>query len=1183
MIPPSSETGSLIQEARAHQVTAADPDLSVFVTANAGSGKTTTLVDRVARLLLRRVKPGEILCVTYTKAAAAEMQARLFEKLGLWAVADDRDLSKSLADLDGRDPATLTAADLSEARRLFANALETPGGLKIQTIHAFCEKLLKRFPLEAGVSPSFRVLENEAAVALSHAAREDLARAALADADGPIGRAYAHFAVELDWKSFHDLLGKIEAERGKLMAYVSAVATGTAPGPHALTGADPDRTPEDIEGDFLDWIDGAEWEGVANEMARGSANDQKIAEAMDAVTPGAWSIASMAPVFLTQAGEPRKSLGTKSAPPDAVAFLTDLQLKYLAVRDTLRAAKVADDTIKALTLASAHAGLYETAKRRQGALDFSDLVVRTVELLTKRASAAWVLFKLDGGIEHVLIDEAQDTAPEQWDIFKALTEEFFSGSGAERREPVREDTPARSVFVVGDQKQSIYSFQGARPERLLKEAQGYAATVTHALGPDAFRQVPLETSFRSTEEVLSFVDAAFEGPDRTRALVGDLGDMTVHSPARLGQHGSVDLWPLFEDPAAEDRPAWNAPVDKEGLRSGRKRLAQALARSIRDQVASGAAVHDRSGLRPARFGDFLILVRRRDATFEEIIRALKTENVPVAGADRLKLSSHIVFDDLIAVARFVLYPDDDLSLAEILRSPFCDIPDFGDAHSLYPLADKETRGGRTLWQALRTRADEHPEWRRARDLLQAALDDRDRDPFAFFAGLFNRVDETGRSGRARILARLGREAEEAIDETLAQVLSAEDRGGTDLETCLALLEAADVEVKREMEGARNEVRVMTVHGAKGLEAPVVILPDTTSRAKPQGPTLMPVALGDDPDANSSEQGEGWLMCPGRTADDCAASAAARQARIDRTDAESLRLLYVALTRARDRIVVMGRALRRPDTGFEEGSWWSVIAETVQRLDATRPGAVRDVGDGVLRFGVDPGTAPLIAPVEAATAAVPDWARRAPDAAPGVRIAAPSRMDEALRIPAPSPLAVSGAGPGKPLGRFRRGDLIHRLLERLPEIAPEARPDAAVRMLSRERDLDDAQREEMTQAAFAVLNDRFAPVFGPGSRAEVALTGSAPGLPRGVAISGRIDRLVITPERVLVVDYKSNRPAPPTIDRADPSYVLQLAVYVAVLKRLYPDRAVEAALVWTDGPLLMEVPAGMMDAALANAR
>jgi ATP-dependent helicase/nuclease subunit A len=1167
---------TLLEEARAHQVTAADPDLSVFVTANAGSGKTTTLVDRVARLLLRRVEPGEILCVTYTKAAAAEMQARLFDKLGRWAVADDRKLGEELARLDGRDPAALTGADLSSARRLFARALETPGGLKIQTIHAFCEKLLKRFPLEAGVSPSFRVLENQAAIALSHEAREDLARAALAAPDGPVGLAYAHFAVELDWGSFHDLLGKIEAERGNLIAYVERVEAGSVPGPHRLTGADPDRTPDDLEGDFLDWIDGSEWERVADGMATGSANDQKIAAAMDAVSPSSWSVAAMAPIFLTGAGDARKSLGTKSAPPWAVEFLTGLQLKYLSVRDSLRAARVADDTVKALTLARVHAALYEAAKRRRGALDFSDLVVKTVELLTRKANAAWVLFKLDGGIEHVLIDEAQDTAPDQWDIFKALTEEFFVGSGAEPREPAKEDTPARSVFVVGDQKQSIYSFQGARPERLLIEAQAYERQIRDAEGQ--FRQVPLETSFRSTEDVLEFVDAAFVGPERTRALVGEQGDITVHSAARVGQRGAIDLWPLFEDPEATDREAWNAPVDKESVFSGRKKLARAMAREVKRQVETGVAVHDRGPegptLRPARYGDFLVLVRRRDATFEEIIRALKTEGVPVAGADRLKLSSHIVFDDLIALGRFALYPDDDLSLAEILRSPLCDVTDFGDAHSLYPLADAQARGGRTLWAELRRRAHEQPEWGRARDLLQAALDGRARDPFAFFSGVLNRVDATGQSGRGRILARLGREAEEAIDETLAQVLAAEQRGGTDLETCLSLLEAADVEVKREMEGARNEVRVMTVHGAKGLEAPVVILPDTTSRSKPQGPTLMPALA--DPDAPKA--GEGWLMCPARAGDDCDASARARQARVDRTDAEALRLLYVALTRARDRLIVMGRALKRPAEGFEDKSWWSVIAETVQRLDETRPGRVRDVGDGVLRFGVDPWTVALAATDDAVAVTVPDWARKLPAPEPGARLAAPSKMNEVLRIPAPSPLAETGG-----LGRFRRGDLIHRLLERLPDIPPGERPDAALRMLVRERGVDDEQRAEMIAAAFGVLDDaRFAPVFGPGSRAEVALTGSAPGL-NGVSISGRIDRLVITPERVLVVDYKSNRPAPDAIEAADPAYVLQLAVYVAVLKRLYPDRAVEAALVWTDGPKLMPVPAVMMDAALSNTR
>ncbi|WGM45796.1 ATP-dependent helicase/nuclease subunit A [Brevundimonas sp. NIBR10] len=1139
-----------------HQRMAADPRQSVFVTANAGSGKTSTLVDRVARLLLEEVQPGEILCVTYTKAAAAEMQARLYDRLGEWAVMDDRDLEQNLADLVGGMP----DPDLSKARRLFAKALETPGGLKIQTLHAFCEKLLRRFPLEAGVSPGFTVLEDQAATALSHAAREELAREALKDEDGPIGRAYAHFAVELDWASFEALLAKVEQDRVRLIDYVARVADGRSPSPHDLTGADPDTDLAGLQADFMRWLDRDEWVEIAEAMNTGSVTDQACAERMWAAD---WTFPEVAAVFLTS-GSPRKSMATKSAPPHARDWLTRMQDKVVATLSAVRKARVAEDTVHVLTLAQAHGALYDQAKAARGALDFGDLVARTVELLTTRSSAAWVLYKLDGGIEHVLVDEAQDTAPEQWDILRALTEDFFSGAGSKRFGAGKVE---RTVFAVGDEKQSIYSFQGARPERLNQESQRYDVMVTGA-GFD-FRGVQLATSFRSTQQVLSFVDAVFEGPARTTALVGEqVAAIPKHVAMRTGDPGCIDLWPLYADEKPPERDAWDDPLDQEPTQGARKRMAADLARDIRRQVETGVAVHDRRerSLRPCGYGDFLVLVRRRDATFEEIIRALKSAGVPVAGADRLKLSSHIAFDDLIVLARFALFPDDDLSLAEALRSPLCDI----DEDSLYDLAgaDPDRRG---LWRELSRRAGERPEWGRARDLMAFVIAARDRDPFAFFAGVLNRIDDTGVSGRARVLGRLGREAEEALDETLNQVLAAEQRGATDLETCLSMLEAAHVEVKRELEGARGEVRVMTVHGAKGLEAPIVILPDTTAVAKAQGPTLMAVEQADGSEA--------WLMCPGSEKEDCDASTLARTARQDRVNAETLRLLYVALTRARDRIVILGRGSAKSKQGYNDGSWWDVLTETFGRLDP------RDIGDGRLRIGPDPvvlGAKTAGGP--GASVTVPDWARQPATPAPGFRIAAPSRMDEALRIPAPSPLAVSATGAGKPLGRFRRGDLIHRLLERLPEIAAEDRPDAAVRILARERDLDEAQRTEMIAAAFGVLDDaRFAPVFGPGSRAEVALTGSAPGLPGGVSISGRIDRLVVTPDRVLVVDYKSNRPAPPTIAAADPSYVLQLAVYVAVLKRLYPDRAVEAALVWTDGPDLMEVPADRLDAALANAR
>ena len=1141
---------------------AADPAISAFVTANAGSGKTSTLVDRVARLLLDDVEPAQILCVTYTKAAAAEMQARLFERLGKWAVLDDEELREELRDLDGRE-----ADDLSKARRLFARALETPGGLKIQTLHAFCEKLLRRLPIEAAVSPRFTVLENQAATDLSKRARDDLADAVLKDPEGVLGEAYAHFAVELDWRSFEALLGQIEADRMKLVDWIERIEAGTAPTPHDLAYVNADETAAEVESGWLNRLSRTEWLAAADGFAQGAVTDQKLAEQMRAACPPDTTAAAMEKIFLDSKGLPRGKFGTKSAPAFAQQLLADLQGPWLDVMNRVRALKVAEDTWRVLRLAGAHATLYELAKEKTGALDFSDLVAKTVELLTERSDAAWVLFKLDGGIEHILVDEAQDTAPDQWDIIRALTEGFFAGMGADRR-PTRDGAEPipRTVFAVGDEKQSIYSFQGARPERLAREAQTYSGLVKGA--GRGFEGVELKKSFRSTNEVLAFVDEVFADEESAKALSGEMVAQVVrHEGTRTTHSGLVDLWPLYSDDTAPDRDAWDAPVDEESAGSARKRMARDLARWIRGEVAMGSAVYQKGkdSLRPCGYGDFLVLVRRRDATFEEVIRALKTEGVPVAGADRLKLSEHIAFDDLKTLARFALYPDDDLSLAEILRGPFCDV----DEDGLFSLAGARAKRKR-LWAELQARADERPEWRRACALCDFAIAERGRDPFAFFSALLNRVDDTGLSGRARVLARLGPEAEEAIDETLNQILSAEDNGAFDLERCLARLEAADVEVKRELEGPRGEVRVMTVHGAKGLEAPIVILPDTTSRAKAQGPTLIAVPFSDDP---LEDAGEGWLMCPSSKGDDCDASRDAKAARQARTDAETLRLLYVALTRARDRLVILGRAGSR---GPDDGSWWTRLNDAFDALGDQ----VRTLETGVRRFGADPVTAIRSASQETAAVDIPTWARSVPPVEAGAGYASPSRMEETARAPAPSPLARADGS----LGRFRRGDLVHRLLERLPDIAIDDQPAAAVRMLARERDLDEAQRDEMIDAAFRVLNDdRFAAVFGPGSRPEVALVGRAPELPPGVDISGRIDRLVVTPERVLVVDYKSNRPSPDRIEDADPAYVAQMAIYWAVLRALYPDRPVEAALVWTDGPKLTAVPEDLMREALTRLR
>jgi ATP-dependent helicase/nuclease subunit A len=1142
---------------------AADPAISAFVTANAGSGKTKTLLDRVARLLLAGSTPEAILCVTYTKAAAAEMQRRLFERLGGWSVTADGPLRTELSKLVGAPETDFDAAELSKARALFARALETPGGLKIQTIHAFCEKLLRRFPLEAGVSPGFVVMDDSAGAAVARAARRTVATY-VDTHDDAFALAYARFSVALDFAAFESMFGTFEIRRGAIADYLARHGglSGAIDDVWRVCGFDEPTDPQAVAAEAMAEVDPDLWEACASLLeSSGKARDTEHAARLR-VTLATRDFDDALCALFTDKEDPRKHLQTTTtfkAREDLREALLEETDRLSFVRQQVRAAGVAHDTAGALRLAALYILAHANEKASRGALDFTDLIDHARVLLTEKVDAAWVLYKLDGGIDHILLDEAQDTAPDQWAILRALTADFFAGAGAGGWRQSRDE---RTLFVVGDEKQSIYSFQGADPQRLLIETQGYIAQI-EAVGRVGLG-VPLTVSYRSTREVLSFVDALFSDPATREGVPPPAGeDVVRHQPFRTDGPGCVDLWPLTRERPGEDRDAWEAPLDAETEHGANRRLAEAIAAEIAGVLARGDEVHDKETRkrRAAHAGDILILVRRRKVLFEEIIRALKRRNVPVAGADRLSLSAHIAFDDLLALGRFVLFPDDDLTLAALLKSPFCGLTD----EDVYALA----RGrDATLWTVLSARADEDPRWAAARDLLAWALvEGRKRQPFEFFATLLGKVDADGLSNRAKVLTRLGGEADEALDEFLAQVMDAEQRNIRDLEALVADFAALDIIVKREMEGARREVRVMTAHGSKGLEAPIVFLPETTVKRGAGGSPLLATETG------------GVLWSTGKSSD-CAASTAARELRDRKEAEEALRLYYVALTRARDRLVLCGRIDAR--TKDENVGGWYAAARAAFAHPDIAPGT-RELGDPdapILRYGPDPKPLPKAAEALVAAAPLPAWAVGPAKPEPAAaRYAAPSRIEDEAdsRAPAPSPLAkVEG------LGRYRRGEIIHRLLQILPDVAPAERRAAGGRLLAAERDLSDDQRIEMAAAAFGVLeDDRFADVFGLGSRAEVALAGTSALLPKGLAISGRVDRLVVTSERVLVVDYKTNRPAPAAIEDADPAYLAQMAVYVAVLREVFPDRPVEAALVWTDGPKLMPVPEKVMSDALGR--
>ena len=1124
------------------QLIASQPGLSASVSANAGSGKTWTLIARVARLLLAGARPEAILCVTYTKAAAAEMQRRLFKTLGAWAVMDDGALTAELAIYDER------ADDLSAARKLFARALETPGGLKIQTIHAFCEKLLRGFPLEAGVSPGFEVLDDATATRLADQARDEFALRAGADPHGLLGQAYARMAVRIDARGFNAMLAAFVRHRERLTALVEAGELEATV--EQLCDIDPSLTEERITDPALAAIS-LDVLRIAADMlaATGGNTDQTCSVALyDFIerhaASGAGFHAALA-VFATAKGEPRRHYDTSAvlrARADIHTALLDIRDQLFEARAALQAAEIARDSLAVMRLGLSYAILYDIAKQTHGGLDFDDLINRTRALLTTRSGSAWVLYKLDGGIDHILLDEAQDTAGGQWDILRALANEFFSGFGLPR------DVTNRTVFFVGDEKQSIYGFNGAAPERLITETVQYAELAAGA--GRRFEPIALNKSRRSAPEVLGFIDAVSNIPEvKTGLLPGHASDAPIAHECHRADPGCVELWPLETADPVEEVDPW-LPVDADPPASANKKLAQRIAAEVARLISAGEGAA----------GDVLILVRRRKALFEEIIRALKQRGVPVAGADRLKLSRHIAFQDLLALARFCLYPNDDLTLAELLRSPFCDIGEEG----LYALA--QGRDGH-LWAVLAHRAGEHSAWAAAHAFLSwaqtcAAV----LSPFDFYGRVLNRLDAEGRSMRARLLTRLGAEAADVIDAFMAQALGIERSGARVLETFVAAFGAVEVEIKREQDEAQGVVRVMTVHGAKGLEAPIVILPDTTTLARVANDPLFDV-------------GSAFLWAP-RADEDTAVVTEARQRRKQLNTDESMRLLYVAMTRARDRLIVAGVALGNRKAGLDEGSWYHLFARAFDE-PAIKSGLrhIRLAGADIRRYGPDPGRAAIDETPAETQAAIPSWLFAPPaKEARGLRFVSPSALAEGVAVDeTASPLARRDG-----LSRLRRGELIHRLLQLLPDIASSGRRMAAQTLLDREPGLTPAQRGEMITAAFRVLDDdRFAAVFGPGSRGEVAVAGQAADLPPGMAVGGRLDRLVVEPNRVLVVDFKTNQPAPHTIDHTDPAYILQMAAYAAVLAEAFPGRAIEAALVWTDGPKLMAVPENMLAGALAR--
>jgi ATP-dependent helicase/nuclease subunit A len=901
-------TRAIPDAVRRQQTTASDPAAAVFVSANAGAGKTHVLAQRVIRLMLDGgpdgVDPGKILCITFTKAAAANMATRVYDRLKAWIALDDAALDDAIRDLG---VTAIDAAKRRRARRLFAAALETPGGLKVQTIHAFCTRVLQQFPFEADVAAHFSVLEDRTQKEMLERARMAVLLDAAAAPDEPLGRALKVATAAAADMTLVKVVNEAIAERHKFAAWIDgrecALVQLSAVLGVSMNDDLAQIEKEVVEGSHLP-LD--HWAGVAAVFATGSAQDQGQAERLRTAlaASGDLRIERYFDVFLTTTDrEPRAATklitkGLATAEPELARRLAAEQERVVRLRARRNGVICRDRTAALATIAVEVIKRYTEEKERRGLLDYDDLIDRTHRLLTE-CDPNWVHHKLDLGLDHVLIDEAQDTSEKQWDIVKRLVSEFGAGAGSGGDRP-------RTVFAVGDEKQSIFSFQGAAPREYDAARRHFERRFE---GSDVgWLFVRFDHSFRSGENVLGAVDAVFRAPAVYRSITSDPDGRPVHLALPGAAPGEVEIWPLIEPDPAPDLTAWQAPFDDVSETSPQVRLAARIAGTVRGFIRDGAPVGRER--RPMRYGDVLILVRQRGPLFGAVIRALKNAGVAVAGADRLVLTEHIAIIDLMALADALLLPQDDLALAVALKSPL-----FGlDDDQLFELAHGR-RG--SLRKALAERARKDAGERdafAAADALLAACAERARhdSPFAFFAWLLGPG-----LGRQKIFARLGYEAADALDEFLELAVTYEDYEAPSLQGFVAWLRSAATEVKRDMETTRDEVRVMTVHGAKGLEAPVVILADTTT--PPRGahsPTLIEIATPDAADGTPP-----CMVWAPRKDDDVEPVAKAREAVRDEYEHEHRRLLYVAMTRAAERLIVCGfRGANKPD----DGCWYNLI-------------------------------------------------------------------------------------------------------------------------------------------------------------------------------------------------------------------------------------------------------------------
>ncbi len=1144
--------GWLMDPQTPEQLKASDPSTSVWVGASAGTGKTFVLANRVLRLMLAGNKPNKILCLTYTTTAAAEMSNRVNGRLANWISLEDKELNSELIDILGTTP---SEDQKVAARKLFAEVLDIPGGLKIQTIHSFCQSLLGRFPIEAAISPNFDLLDEITINEHLRHSQDEM----LLDIDGgtniPLRDALNYLSGMLAEGTFTELMKKLSDERGgieELFNQNSSSFTVVSENLKNLLGFSSDDCTETILDAAVDDnnFNSTSLKIASETLLKGTKTDidrgKVILGWLKDVEKRIKSFDSYKNVYLKKDREPRqqmtKNLGLEY--PGDYDVLSEEANRVKIVCDRLRAYTLYENTLAILRIGYELIKKYNRRKINRNVVDFDDLISKVRDLF-HNVSASWILFKLDEGLDHILIDEAQDTNPVQWGIIKKLSQEFFAGFGTRGEDELLENP--RTIFAVGDIKQSIYSFQKAEPKKFDENKEYFKKQANDA--KLKFSAVPMNLSFRSTSSILEVVDAVFDTDAHRRAISFDNSEIK-HDTHRKGDPGLVEIWdPILSD-QEEEEDDWSVPIIQKPAHNPKSKLSEKIANQIDKWIKDGEILASKG--RHIKAGDILILVQKRNEFVHYMIRALKKRGIDVAGLDKMVLMDQLAIMDLVAIANFTLLPSDDLTLAVVLKSPFIGMSEV----DLFNLAN--SRNSReTLWHSLFSRRTERPSYQVAIDYLTKLTNYADfHPPFEFFNYLLGPL-----RGKEKLIARLGEQVNDPIDEFLNQSIKYEQNNISSMQGFLNWIERGDIKIKRDMEQGANMVRVMTVHGAKGLQAPIVFLPDTC-----QAITMKDKVFWLEEERNRNllwVKNEETRIGVGNTA---------YEERLSAIKDENKRLLYVAMTRAEDRLYVCGwenKISRKDDC------WYDLIRNPLSKMDGTeemlegddsflrRETGEKSISKKIFSQSVEFESVPNL----------PTWVFHDPSLEPNPsKPLSPSREnyeDEVVR----SPLKIKPKMK-QDRQKYHRGLLIHKLLEVLPEREVVKRDELARQYLRQDvHELSKNDIEIILKEVFAILNGKdLKGLFGPGSRSEVPMVGQV----GSFSLSGQVDRMVVSDNEVQIIDYKTNRPPPRDVENIPRIYIKQMAAYRAVIKKIYPKHNVRTYLLWTDVTRLMEIPDEMLN-------